>query len=577
MPYSHTSNWIDSFLHQDEGALFQFAGTHSLTASRLALEAAKQFIDEGRDSREVRTKTGWFMGEDNSWRYEISDHDSAIKAEAFTSVGNSKTFKGRLGQILDHPKLFAAYPFLASVKVTAEIHPNTQDSGQFRPSSIDIEGLNALDIQATSSTLNGLQETLLHEVQHSIQDAERFAAGTSSAFIKSAYINSLFEREEALNKRLSDLSITRDQSGIIGREIDIIQAELTHIELAKRESMNGNWNDAFYSLYMNHSGEREARVTARDWQLTPAERLAREPLLPEIPSFKPIITFNDVPYQAVAAELNLTPTANVTLLPKESLLKLTQAADRDTFNHEAGHIFLHFEAITAQGRRPSAFQNKILDYLGVNSFADIKRVHDEKFARGFEQYLRERSAELNAPKGMDKVFNTVQTWVGNLGKTLIEKETPLSPAARAMFDEMLSVRVPPNPINVDQAEKQQRMLAMKLIDTGIYQRGDAYGCATLFAEYALAKCERDPDFPTVDRVFDHMNLRVEQAQVSELKADIKFDFDSFDLDLFTRDQIGRGAPPQADHELNQYHLDGIDNSISKDRTQSKTLQNYVTR
>lgn len=566
MSYTHTSNWIDAFLHQEEGALFQFAGAHSLTANRIALEAAKQFIDEGRDPDDVRAKTGWFMGEDDCWRYEISDHDSSLKMGAFHQEGAALKFNGRLGQILDHPKLYAAYPFLAEIKVETEITEHSAESGGYRSASVDAIGLNLSGIKAKSSTVLGLQENLLHEIQHSIQDTERFGSGASSEYLRTAYANSLFDREDKLRKRLQDLSITPDSNGVLGREIDIIEAELTHLEFAKQQSLDGHWNEHFFTLYMNHGGEREARVTARDWQLTPAQRLEREPLLPQIPTLKPIITFNDMPYQAVAAELNLTPKANITLLPKETILKLTHAADRDTFHHECGHLFLRFEGITAQGRRPSEFQKKILDYLGVNSFADIKRVHDEKFARGFEQFMREKEYESKAPTGIGKIFETVKDWIGSVGAAFIETEEPLSTTARAMFEEMISASKPLNQINIDQAEKQQRLLAMRLIDTGIYERGEAYTCAQLLSTYALAKCDRDPDFPTVDRVFDQINLQVRKAEAEELKQDIKFDFHTFEIDSLVRDQIGRAAPPMEDHVLNQYDHSEIEQSIPKEKS-----------
>lgn len=570
MSYSHTSNWIDSFLHQDEGALFQFAGAHSLTANRLALEAAKQFIAEGRDESAVRQKTGWFMGEDDCWRYEISDRESQLNITAFERQGDTLIFNGKLKDLIDHPKLFAAYPLLANLQVNANIARGMEDNGGFRHAIVGADQIHKPNITAQSNNFNSLQENLLHEIQHAIQNVERFAAGTNSDFLWEAYLTALSDRETDLNDRLKDLRITNDNKGIIGREIDIIEAELSHIAYAFDQAQQGHWNDHFHSLYMNHAGEREARLTAKDWKLTDEERSNRTPALPQVSSFKPIIVFNGTPFQNIAAELNLTPKANITLLPRESLMKLTHAANRDTFNHECGHMFLHFEGITAQGRRPSPFQNKILDYLGVNSFNDIKRVHDEMFARGFEQFLREREAEANAPKGMNKVFGTMKDWVGNLGKTLIEKEEPLSPAARAMFEEMISTRMEPNPINVDQAEKHSRLLAMKLVKTGIYERGEAYSCAQMFASYALAKCERDPDFPTVDRVFDQLNLKIEQAAVEDLQADIKFDFESFDLNTLVRDKIQRFASPPNENPLNQYDLNDIGNDLTQDRTHTVT-------
>ena len=62
---------------------------------------AKSLEKSGAKREDIYEKTGWFRGTDGKWRYEISDKDAKLKL-GFTS--------GTLERVLDHKKLFEAYP-----------------------------------------------------------------------------------------------------------------------------------------------------------------------------------------------------------------------------------------------------------------------------------------------------------------------------------------------------------------------------------------------------------------------------------------------------------------------------------
>ncbi len=71
----------------------------------------------------MRQATGWFKGVDDKWRFEINDSDAqlttlvdAMKGETFGDITSNIVPKWRgslrVKDVLDHPKLFSAYPNL---------------------------------------------------------------------------------------------------------------------------------------------------------------------------------------------------------------------------------------------------------------------------------------------------------------------------------------------------------------------------------------------------------------------------------------------------------------------------------
>ncbi|MCC8020575.1 MAG: hypothetical protein LIO63_01090 [Akkermansia sp.] len=101
---------------------------------------------------------------------------AALMADVKTLKKYNKYRKDReskLGDILDYPELFDACPELAEMKVDGD---ETQANGSFSPSTRTIS-LN----KSLFADSDKLRSTLLHEIQHAIQDIEGFAAGSNAA------------------------------------------------------------------------------------------------------------------------------------------------------------------------------------------------------------------------------------------------------------------------------------------------------------------------------------------------------------------------------------------------------------
>jgi hypothetical protein len=120
-------------------------------------------------------------------------------------------------------------------------------------------------------------------------------------------------------------------------------------------------------------------------------------------------------------------------------IELLKTADKSTFFHESGHYFL--EILKDVNSMESANQEikddfkSIMDWLGVNSPEDITTEHHEKWARGFEAYLREGKAPSNK---LRKAFNTFKVWLTSVYKRVSQLNVELSDDVRGVMDRMLA-------------------------------------------------------------------------------------------------------------------------------------------
>jgi hypothetical protein len=64
----------------DEGMpLFSYAGQRAADADKTALARAVEMEQKGIDSETIRKETGWFLGMDDKWRFEIDDSKANLK------------------------------------------------------------------------------------------------------------------------------------------------------------------------------------------------------------------------------------------------------------------------------------------------------------------------------------------------------------------------------------------------------------------------------------------------------------------------------------------------------------------
>lgn len=198
------------------------------------LDSLESYDQYGGLPRKPEYDRGWFEGPvDNEPRYEVSDQ----KARLLPDNKLSETRPVKLNTVLDHPELFNAYPELADVKVKFDNDPSVNASWSKRDNTIFLNP-KAADPLAS----------IIHEVQHAIQDHEGWARG--------ANVDSVYRTApvDAIN-RVLDKGIPSDRD-----EWD-----------ARRAVRNDP--DAAEQLYNRAGGEYEARAAASRLRWDDLDRL----------------------------------------------------------------------------------------------------------------------------------------------------------------------------------------------------------------------------------------------------------------------------------------------------------------
>lgn len=131
--------------------------------------------EQGKSSEEIRRETGWFRSYDNKWRFEIDDSTAEWHLDT-AEPDADRLFKFgertyRLGDILDHQELYKAYPQLK--EVTVYVNPFTEFGGYVVGRNTDSMSIKSLEDSLSTKW------TIIHEVQHLIQNIEGFARGAS--------------------------------------------------------------------------------------------------------------------------------------------------------------------------------------------------------------------------------------------------------------------------------------------------------------------------------------------------------------------------------------------------------------
>ena len=288
---------------------YSFAGQLSKTADHGALARAKEMDRQGVDAETIRRETGWFTGMDGEWRYEIDDSRMKLRYKPTSDVRTT------LGELLDAPELFEAYPQLSGVNLAFN-KLNDGENGYFD------RGTNTIVL---SDRLAGAPErTLIHEIQHTIQRIEGFASGSSPAYWNRQLENGFdgrtaeVKREGArLQEQYEQMRESDPQFVAAMEELDAMaptvprgKIDLDTLEQIepdppewvrydeRRDQLEAQYGDRvwdWYSLrddidrnarnggrtptdlYRNTAGEIEARDVANRMDMTDEERMATPP------------------------------------------------------------------------------------------------------------------------------------------------------------------------------------------------------------------------------------------------------------------------------------------------------------
>jgi hypothetical protein len=281
-----------------------------------ALKAA-EMEGAGVNPQTIWKETGTWKGPDAAWRQEIPDNIMEIKnlsglnasdrasianrrqqlinevkaqggkptnEQKFRmhnidneSVGNS--FRGKISDVLKHEPLDVAYPSQANTKFNWMEMP-TDIKGEFSPENGIALSMGIFGDEAKS--------TLLHELQHSIQNKEGFARGGNT---------NEFASGPMFDKRARDLTADLSQvvtGGVNAKPIEVLQGikytdpnviepiikkyGFKNIDEAKSFIYDENERRSPLGQYLRLAGEAEARATQARRNMTAEERRAKFPV-----------------------------------------------------------------------------------------------------------------------------------------------------------------------------------------------------------------------------------------------------------------------------------------------------------
>lgn len=270
-------------INSSDNIRFSLAGERGAAAADKAeertirmdnLSVAKDMEKNKKKAKAIKAATGWERGADGKWRYEMPD---VILRDPKEWV-NKKT--QTLSDIVEkpndlfkeYPELFDAYPELKDMKI---LKGRAKSGGVFYNNAItlnlgDIREAIKYDLDTHYKLANNsLKKTLVHEIQHYIQEKEGFAQGGNSEMIvdKNALdaIEKLRAEKEAVAKEFYAMSPDEQQRRKY--EINNRYNDLTkQIERLEKSSRIG------YDGYQRLAGEVEARNVSSRLNMTPEER-----------------------------------------------------------------------------------------------------------------------------------------------------------------------------------------------------------------------------------------------------------------------------------------------------------------
>lgn len=358
-----------------------------------------------------------------------------------------------------------------------------------------------------------IKETLIHEIQHIIQNAEGFAGGGSPAKVNEQMKRQLQKYDEEIERvhpkgkeyvtamleydiadfehdtgEISDEAFADIKNKVKELEDQIPEEKVKRLQEIKELQMDLQWqaedeNSSDYEKYFRLHGEQEARVASMKARLytmgASQERIDNE-VLNAIDN--PIIIFGGRSYSMDSDQRGLWQLKGQTAfkITGEKIISLFKAADQSTFMHEMAHIYLH--DMLALAELPNAPKQLLDDVATINQWAawndtqfvkeykgtamesEFKKLNEqmktavakgsvenegkkmtleqmqrlwmqERFARGFENYLKSGEAPTEATRS---IFRRFKRWLNEIYRAFRHIGGAPSKEVKAVMDRMIA-------------------------------------------------------------------------------------------------------------------------------------------
>lgn len=358
-----------------------------------------------------------------------------------------------------------------------------------------------------------LAETLIHEIQHIIQNAEGFAGGGSPAKVNEQMKRQLLKYDEEIERlhpkgkeyvtamleydiadfehdtgEISDEAFTDIKDKVKNLEAQIPEEKVKRLQEIKELQTDLEWqaedeNSSDYEKYFRLHGEQEARVAsmkARLYTMGASQEKIDNEVLNAIDN--PIIVFGGRSYSMDSDQRGLWQLKGQTAFKTtgDKVISLFKAADQSTFMHEMAHIYLY--DMLALAELPNAPKQLLDDVATINQWAtwndtqfvkeykgtamesEFKKLNEqmktavtqgsveiegramtlekmqrlwmqERFARGFENYLKSGEAPTEATRS---IFRRFKQWLTKIYRAFSQIGGAPSKEVKAVMDRMIA-------------------------------------------------------------------------------------------------------------------------------------------
>jgi len=276
----------------DPNTLGMFLGRRAKNADTKALSEAMSMRDRGYNRNEIWENTGWFEGKDGQWRFEVSDDNMNVPGLDRETVDNAQDIlkdqsyskaswgERRIEDAINHEDVFSQYRDLPPAyntppldrdhirkqgNIETQVSPSVEISIKRRgePLRGTFSGGTDQYIKSEADSSEKIRSVLLHEIQHMVQERERFEKGSSDDEVKYftnqlldklppsvyTYLTAKSERDDLVKYIKKVEAASKNPSGwqLLGEH------ELPKIEDLEKELSNLN---EMVSSFSSHLGDR---------------------------------------------------------------------------------------------------------------------------------------------------------------------------------------------------------------------------------------------------------------------------------------------------------------------------------
>jgi hypothetical protein len=254
-----------------------FVGAGSKAFDKAMAFTASKMEKKGVSPQEIWKETGTVRGPDGQWRQEISDKEAFIKGnKPFEDVimgaydrgvleTGKQLYKTNVGDVMYHNTLKQAYPELMAIET------QMMRKGSNARGSLGTDKASNEQILSVKKDLppEEARSTMLHELQHAVQEKEGFAVGgnvDTMARLRSTIYDKIGDLNSQMGSYVKAMDASTDplEKAALKQQYDAAMEErMKLVPFAQIEPV-----DAYRSLI----GEAEARLTQTRRDLNSAQR-----------------------------------------------------------------------------------------------------------------------------------------------------------------------------------------------------------------------------------------------------------------------------------------------------------------